>query len=131
MSRAQFSLEFILIFTIAFLIFLGLLTLLSFLVEDKYKQSEQVKLDLLAENVKRHLLLAHQSATSFEAQITLPNTLEGLDYTISVEMDNTLVVYNDENKIASYKNIPQIGGQFQKGCNRIIKQGDVIRVVMC
>jgi hypothetical protein len=131
MNRSQFSLEFILIFTMAFLLFLGLVSLITFLVEDKHKQSEQVKLDLLAENVKRHLLLAHQSGTSFEAELTLPLKLENLDYNITVEMNNTLVVYNEENNIASYKNIPQAYGQLQKGCNKIIKRADVIRIVAC
>jgi hypothetical protein len=131
MSRAQFSLEFILIFTLAFLLFLGLVSLLTFLVEDKHRESEQVKLDLLAEDVKRHLLLAQQSGASFEAGLTLPAKLENLDYNITVDMNNTLVIYNDENKVASYKNVPEVHGQFQKGCNRIIKRADVIRIVAC
>jgi hypothetical protein len=131
MSRAQFSLEFILIFVIAFLIFLGLLSLLTFLVEDTYKGSEQSKLDILAESVKRHLLLAHNSGTEFEARLNLPANLEGMEYNISIDMNNTLVVFNDENKIASYKNLPEVSGQLQKGCNRILKRQGVIQLGPC
>ena len=131
MTKAQFSLEFILIFVVAFLIFLSLLALLTTMVEDRRSETAQVRLDILADGIKQYVQLAHQSTTRFEASVTLPPDLEGMAYNVSVDLETALVVFSEESKVAAYKNIPAMQGQFQKGCNRLVKKEDVIRVVPC
>jgi hypothetical protein len=125
MARAQFTLEFVLIFVAAFMIFLLLLVIAARFVDDIRGVSERDRIDTLAESLRRDLVLAKNSGTIYQSRVLLPATLDGLEYAIVIDQETLIVKATVDRPLEVHKKIPEIReGQFVKNrCNTINKDG--------
>jgi hypothetical protein len=126
-KRCQFSVEFIIIFALVFFIFLLLLAMIIKLADDEKQKAVQKGFDMVADSIQDSLVLALASATNYEAQIYVPENINGLGYEVGIYGKNTLLVNNSEH--SSYRDIPYTEGSIVKGCsNKIIKKNGVIKI---
>ncbi len=131
MRRSQFTLEFMMIFVLAFFIFLLLLALIVRMADQNRTATEKKKIELLADTVKNDLMLAYQSGQSFETQLSIPDNLDGSDF--EIEIDNgadILYVSNPSMNVSVFRSIPDVSGCLKKGCtHNISKENNVIQIV--
>jgi hypothetical protein len=127
-KRCQFSMEFIMLFALVFFLFAVLLAMMGRLADDKRQETLQQKFDSVADSIQGSLMLA-TSASGYEAEISVPADIDGLDYDIVIIDKNNLRVYSDEHSV--YRDIPHTEGSISKGCNRIVKSGEVISIGSC
>lgn len=120
--KSQFTVEFMLIFTAAFIVFLLILAVVTMGVELVTRDAERDKLDGFAESVRKDLVIASESGTSYQATLTLPALLEGIPYDIVIDAGVLIVNSTIDRNIMVNKPVPNVVGQFQKGmCNKITK----------
>jgi hypothetical protein len=132
MRKGQFTLEFGILFSAAFLIFLMLVVIMTKYSDDIRGTSERQKLDTFAEGLRRDIVLASQSGAEYSAEIDLPDTIEGVPYDIFIDASVIIVNTTVDRPLMVHKPIPNATGQFQKGmCNRILKKEGVISVSTC
>jgi hypothetical protein len=125
-KRCQFSVEFIMIFALVFFIFLILLGMIIKLADDEKQKAVQKGFDMVADSIRGSLMLAQASATNYEAQIYVPEKINGLDYDVGIYGKNILLLNDSGHK--SLRDIPAADGSIAHGCNRIIKKEGVISI---
>lgn len=121
--------EFIMIFSIVFLLFLVIATVIVGYSESQKKEMESESLRILADSINDKITLAQSSGTSYQAKINVPNMLDGSSYDISV-IDGDLLVLNSSADRLETK-IPKVIGTINKGCNNITKTAGVISIASC
>ncbi len=129
-KRSQFTVEFMFIFTIAFLIFLVLVTIIIQFVDSSRTKMQFDRFDSFAEGIQKNFLLARDSGTGFAVTLNLPDTIDGYSYTISNEKDAVFIQDSDAG-ILAYRIIPNSTGMLKKGCNMITKENSVIKIEEC
>jgi len=129
-KKAQFTIEFILIFAMAFLIFLILLVFVTRYVDFANTETEKEKLGTLAENIKKNIVLAHQSGQGFEVEVVIPSEYDDEKINISADHDMLYIKSVSSNFIVT-RQIPAVGGNFKIGCNKIKKEGGLIEITDC
>ena len=107
MSKAQFSVEFILLFAMLMFIFLLLLVAADKFMGANADAEEQHKLDSVGEIIKKELLLAKQSPTEFESKIKLPLNVDGTSYTIEFDGQETMIISHATLDLSVIKEIPK------------------------
>jgi len=130
LKKSQFTLEFLLIFVLAFFVFLVILAFVIRLADANQVRSEQKRLEIFADSVKSELILAQDSGSHFESEIEIPDQLSGLGYNLSLDEDaDVLIVTSAVLNVSATRVIPDVKGCFKKGCKHlIVKQGGVINI---
>jgi uncharacterized protein (UPF0333 family) len=129
MVRAQFTMEFMLLFAIAFLIFLVSLTLVIDYVSTSSHRAEQKTLNAYAESIRKDIMLAYESGTGFNATLEIPSTYEGSRIEVAVdEGADMLIIKSTLTNKTVVASLPDVAGSLETGCNRIWKNGGVIQI---
>jgi len=129
-KKAQFTIEFMLLFAMAFLVFLILIIFVTKYLDYSHNESDKLALDTFAENIKKNIVLARESGQNFEVQIDIPLEYDGKIINVTVDQD-VLYVKNNVTNYMVMKTIPIVNGEFKLGCNKIKKENDVISIVDC
>jgi len=126
-NRSQITVEFMLIFSMAFLVFLVLVLIITQYVDESNTQSEKDRMDAFAESIRKNIMLAKNSGSGYEVKVSIPEKLDGYEYDIFADGD-ILYVKNIQSGNLVYRIIPNVSGNFQKGCNRIYKDNKGIYI---
>lgn len=126
-TNAQFAIEFVVLISFMFLIFLGAITVItSKVLEAKESERQQIAEDIatLAEN---EIKLAKSATDGYSRIFKLPNKIGGNDYTIEIIANRELVVtYLDKEYVLF---LPEkIVGNINPGENTIRKEGVVVYI---
>jgi hypothetical protein len=108
MKKAQFAVEFIMLFVISLFIFLLILGITVLYMDESRTRAEQKKLELFAEGFKQQLELAKSSDQVFETTYKIPSDLDGTLFTLAIDAKNRLIVTHSELKITIIKDIPEL-----------------------
>jgi len=124
--------EFMLLFAIAFLVFLVLLTFVTEFVGFSSNKAEQRRLDTMAESIRKDIMLAHDSGSGYEARLTIPDNIDGIKIDVYVDpaVDVLYIKSLFSNRTAILA-LPELTGLLQIGCNRISKNSGVIQIASC
>lgn len=131
MGNAQLSLEFVLIFVMAFILFLSLVVVLSNYIDRNNEKLEDNKLEIVAAAIQKELLLSYKSSGYFERIFYVSPKIDGAPYDLYVDMNDTLFTCWNGTKCITPKAIPKIEGNITKGCNKVIKNETKIKVESC
>jgi len=91
-NRAQTSIEFMLIIALVMFIFFGL----SMFLANKYNQIKETNNDRAAESliklIKTEIDTARSSENGFSYYFDIPTTLNGMNYSITIENNHILII---------------------------------------
>jgi len=136
-KRSQFTVEFVIIFSVAFFFFLVLLTMIDHFIANNREEAELKKMNALGESIRKNLALADETGTGFEIQMRIPEDLDGQQYEIFIDEDvNLLYLRHAETNTMVPKAIPDTSvtdpnGIISKGCNKITKENGKIFIRPC
>lgn len=92
-TNSQFAIEFIMLIAFMFIVFLGFIAIISSKVLDAKENERQKIAEDIATLVKNEIDLARSVSEGYSRTFTLPYTIEGNSYTISI-IDNRELVVN-------------------------------------
>ena len=129
MSKGQFTIEFMLLFVLAFFVFLVLLFFVNHYVVKSTEDIEHKKLSSLAEAITKDIMLAQESESQFESTLIIPNKIEGVDVHVILDSQADIIyVRSDITNKTVYRYLPDVEGSLLPGCNRILKENDKIKI---
>jgi len=124
-KKGQVVLEFTLLVGIAMFTLITFLGVVMYHTQHLNELEDLKNIEDVANKAQRELNLAAYVSDGYSRSFTLPDTLYGEDYTITIYED-LLVVSVEDNTIS--KRISSVVGSIQKGANTITKEGGVINV---
>lgn len=129
-TNAQFAIEFIVLISFMFLIFLGAIAIItSKVLEAKENERQQIAKDLatLAEN---EIQLAKSATNGYSRTFNLPAKISGNSYTIEIIDNRELIVKYPENAEDEYVLfLPEkIVGDINPGENSIKKEDTIVYI---
>ncbi|GIU69873.1 MAG: hypothetical protein KatS3mg002_1109 [Candidatus Woesearchaeota archaeon] len=124
-KKSQMALEFVLLFGIAIIIMIILLTTIYELNRSKIDEKIYYKMNDFSYIVQSEFVLASEMNDGYSRIIFIPEKLEGMEYNISISGDSIVFSYND---LVFYRKIPQTSGELKKGSNIIRKINSTIYI---
>ena len=124
-SKAQVSVEFIVLIGLAFLIAISFVVAsLNQLIEFRNQQESDAVKDL-ALKLQQELLLASVVEEGYVRNFDIPTQIENNDYFLTLENSTVSVQSRNAYYLVS---VPSVVGNFTKGNNKINKTGGVIYI---
>jgi hypothetical protein len=102
---------------ISFLVAIGLIVALSHLAADIKTDKNEQEIILIGKTIQQELILASTVTPGYVRSITLPQTVKGNNYQISLNSSNYIVLSYDN--IQRFFQIPTANGTISKGENTI------------
>ena len=131
-KKGQFTIEFIMLFSFTFLIFLLFVGGMTVYLDSKKLNSDMNKLEIFAEGLKRNIVLVHESESGFQVQQYIPEKIDDIEVNITTEIGILYVINKDSRNRTIYKSVPKIYGNFETGqCNLMTKIGDGVQIGLC
>jgi len=126
-TNSQFAIEFIVLTAFMFLVFLGVISVVTTkILEAKDKEREQIAEDI-ATLAKNEIDLARSVTDGYVRTFTLPNTINGNTYNIEILDDRELVVnYLDKEHVLFLQE--NVVGNLNVGKNTIRKEKNIVYV---
>jgi len=130
--KAQFTMEFMLLFSIAFLVFLVSLALVVRYVDSRNQDTEVAQLQRLGEGIKKDIILAYESGDGYSAQLQVPSDINTNPVTVQLDEDvDLLYVKSVNSQQTRIFNLPDVSGSMGPGCNTIVNTEGVIQIATC
>jgi len=123
--RAQIALEFAMMVMLAFIFLTVILVIVGYHVERAQKERRIAALQDEARTIQEELLLAASVPDGYERNLTLPERLDGEQYTVT-NSEQTLTLTLEETILN--EEIPPVSGTFVKGANTIRKRDGIISI---
>ncbi|MBN1157184.1 hypothetical protein JXA85_06175 [Candidatus Woesearchaeota archaeon] len=131
MMRSQSSFEFIVIFTIAFLVFISFVSVTESRFTGHQDSMTQEHLQILANTIQDYFRLVNESQFNMVMEVNIPTTIDGKEYDMQAD-SNTLIIRDPEMGYSAYADIPSIMKyDIRKGCNKIIKDKNGVTIEEC
>jgi uncharacterized protein (UPF0333 family) len=124
MLRGQIAVEFSFMVMLAIIFFVVALVIIGFYIEKSASERGIAALQDEGARVQQELLIAAAVEDGYQRNVTLPATLDGLQYIVS-NTPTTLTFTLYDGTIYN-KEIPQTGGTILKGQNRLRKIGGAL-----
>lgn len=124
-KQAQTAIEFVFLVGLAFTIVIIFSVVSRNQISDLSDEKEFILVKDLAFKVQNEINLAARVEDGYSREFTIPQKLETIDYTISIN-DNVLIVETDNHDQVLI--IPRVNGSVQKGTNIIRKIEGVIHL---
>lgn len=125
--KAQSSIELLLFFSIALLIFSVVYTTVFEKTRNVYESNSRSQAIEISEKVAAEINTAVSEGNGYSKNITLPNDIFGAGYTVSIDKGNVFVAWRGKNA-ASRTIIENVTGVFVSGNNKIKNKESVIIV---
>ena len=84
--------------------------------QDKTLEKIDVKMEDFGVSIQSELILASQMNIGYSRNIYLYDTIENTNYTISLQNNNIIILYNG---LSRYYRIPLVNGNMTKGLNTL------------
>lgn len=118
MSRAQSSVEFLIITGFALIFFVAFLFSLTVSSSERLIERQRLTLQQAAQTVQEEVAFAHATVDGYERRFALPLNIVGLEYELDV-VDNLLYVHTVEGEHALTVSLKNVTGMFVPGANTI------------
>ena len=125
--RAQVSLEFVIVAGFAVLLLVAMLTIALAQIRTATTEGTQSGMYDVALSIQQELLTARSVGDGYEREFTLPGTIQGRTYAISLLPDGnaSIVLVTLAGKQASVR-APRCDGTLARGTNRIVTTSTAI-----
>ncbi len=124
-KKGQMAIQFILLISFIFLVYLVFVSFQSSMVKDQEDQYRNIVVKDMALKLGEEVNLASRMKDGYQREVVLPNYLDGFNYSINIAGTELIVSSGDESFSVS---IPPINGSFVIGTNLICKQQNIICV---
>lgn len=125
--NAQFAIEFIVLIAFMFLIFVGVIAVVTSKVLEAKENERQAIAEDIATLAKNEIGLARSVSDGYSRIFNLPNKIEGNTYTIEIIDNRELVVnYIDKEYVLFLQE--NIVGNINPGTNTITKVNGVVNI---
>ena len=125
--NAQFAIEFIVLIAFMFLIFVGVIAVVTSKVLEAKENERQAIAEDIATLAKNEIGLARSVSDGYSRTFNLPNKIEGNTYTIEIIDNRELVVnYIDKEYVLFLQE--NIVGNINPGTNTITKVNGVVNI---
>lgn len=112
-TKAQVSVEFLMVIGVVALGFIVAIAMIFGFIGDTLTMKENTGLKELGETISREVTMAKSVADNYEKEFTLPSTVEGIPYEISINHYNPpktlyseiILTFKDSDSLFSYKKI--------------------------
>ena len=130
-KKAESALEFILLFSFVFLIFMGMFVVFNKRLVAISKESEELELNKINEKIVAEIEVAKTVHNGYHRSFLIPLTFLGYPYTVQLEKDPGILLISintgSREKIKVVKLDPStILGSIKPGENTLIKSNDLI-----
>lgn len=125
--KSQSSIELLLFFSIALLIFSATYSAVSEKTKGAYDSKARSEAIEISEKIAAEINTAASEGGGYTKNITLPKDIFGANYTVSIDAGNVFVAWRGKN-VASRTIIENITGLFVSGNNQIKNMGGAIVV---
>ena len=126
-NKAQFAMEFIVLISFMFIIFLGFTAVITSKILDARESGRQQNAEDIATLAKNEIDLAGSVSDGYVRNFNLPDTIEGNSYNISIIDNRELVVkYLDKEHVLFLQD--NIRGNINSGKNTIRKENGIVYV---
>jgi len=130
-KRGQYTLEFVIIFSVVFLSFLIILAFLVQYIDRSQRASNYKTLDAFAESIREDIILADESSAKFESKINIPDNLYGEVIEVKVDVAaDVLYVKNTYSDESVYKPLPDVDNFANPGHLLDNIQGTCLKILM-
>jgi hypothetical protein len=123
--KAQIAMQFLVIISIVFAMFVVFVVGFAERYNDILTDRERLALKDVALKVHDEIMIAHNLRDGYQREFTLPDLVEGDNYTIYITPNSNIVVVSGDNLEYSTQVAP-VQGQLTKGLNLIRKSGGVV-----
>ncbi|MBI2208069.1 hypothetical protein HYU50_01085 [Candidatus Woesearchaeota archaeon] len=124
-NKAQFAMEFVILISFMFIIFLSFIAVITSKILDARESERQQTAEDIATLAKNEIELAISVSDGYARVFTLPATIEGNSYDISIENSRELVVtYLDKEYVLFLED--NVVGNIVAGSNQIRKTDGVV-----
>jgi uncharacterized protein (UPF0333 family) len=121
-KRGQVAMEFLLLISIAFMIFLVYIMVTRNKVVDISMEEEYIQLQDFTDSTRNEILVASQVEDGYYREFTLPQKIgDKYEYTIYINQTTDQLLINTTNHQENTE-IPHVNGTIQKGTNIITKE---------
>lgn len=126
-TNAQFAIEFIVLMSFMFLIFLGVIAVITSKVIEAKENERQGIAEDIATLVKNEIGLAKSVSDGYTRKFALPNSIKGVSYTIKIIGNREIVVNYLDKEYVTF--LPEkICGDIYMPDNEIDKEKDIVCV---
>ncbi|MBW2992661.1 hypothetical protein KY345_05585 [Candidatus Woesearchaeota archaeon] len=124
-NRAQAAIEFIVLIVILFSVFLVYTVSTRKKMDEIRDKKEYTLLRDITKTAQNEILTAVKVEDGYYREFELPDTLEGINYTINIT--GTMVIAYSENHEQAFM-IPAVNGTVKKGVNVITKENGIVQI---
>jgi len=122
-KKSQVSIEFSFLVGLAFLVLIIFLASISSKTKDMNRDKEQIMVTDLGYKIQSEVNLAFRAENGYYREFTLPDDLDGVNYSIIVNRTIVIVQGRTEDFLVTVANFT---GSIGRGTNKICKNGDAI-----
>jgi hypothetical protein len=124
-QKTQVAVEFLMLIVILFSIFMVYTISTRKEMDDIRDKKEYVMLTDMAKMAQHEILTAVKVEDGYRREFELPDTLEGINYTINIT-GNMILTNTDNHEYALF--IPAVNGTVKKGSNIITKENGMVKI---
>lgn len=124
-KKAQAAVEFVMLIVILFSIFMVYTINTRKNMDEIRDKKEYILLKDVTMMAQNEVLLAVKVEDGYYRQFELPDSLEGINYTINIT-GQIIAAYSENHEYVMM--IPQVNGTLKKGVNIITKNGGVVEI---
>jgi hypothetical protein len=125
-KRGQVAMEFLILISIAFMIFLVYTMVTRDKISNLSMEEEYIQLQDFTDSARNEILVASQVEDGYYREFTLPQKIgDKYEYTIHINQTTDKLEINTTNHQEVIE-IPHVNGTIQKGLNEITKEGGTI-----
>lgn len=126
---AQIASQFMILVGFLFVVFVAFVAAIGGKYVEISDRQEAIAVKDLALKLRGEINLAYSTYDGYERTFTIPATLEGRNFTISIFDQNVLMVQSEDEEYTVI--IPTVNGTLVKGNNTIRKTGGIVCIGGC
>ncbi|MBU1198310.1 MAG: pilus assembly protein [Nanoarchaeota archaeon] len=126
-KKGQSSVEFVLIASVMFLVFLGMFAVIQGRLTGAYKNRLYNSMTELSNVVATEIRLAGSFNDYYSREFYIPYVVSGYEYSISLQNQNEIVISSEDLSYVLFLDI-NVSGDIDKGINLINKTDDNITI---
>jgi hypothetical protein len=124
-KKAQSGIEFLILIGAVFFFFVTLLMAFQLKIGDKNAEQRTNDVRDLAVSIRNEIDLASGTSDGYYREFSIPNSLSGIDYDVSIN-DSFIYLRTNDSKNAIAFSVQNVTGQPKKGTNIIQKKDGIV-----
>ncbi len=122
-KKTQAATEFVLLASFMMFVFIGMFTVVGNKINEIEREKAQRRAGELLEFVENEVILADSVSMGYQRYFTLPQTIDNVDYNITIIGDSEIVLWYKREEYVDFLD-QSVNGTIGKGKNLIIKDAN-------